>query len=306
MANIAEPCNCVPYENICCCGAFKGISVVQPACQTLLDGRVIINPAYVVDENKSYWTYKFITDCDKETRAISNFGIPICEFILQNSIKVYEKIDGCGEFKEVPFSLIKNDPNLGTAPNGYRWLKIETSDRYDKGVCVVYLIEIAGDYPYAIQPIKVKAGTNVFTFDCGCFLVPKCQGQGKLSVIKECKNKIINNQVFFEYKIKVINTGNAALNNVQYKDTINVPSNLVLGTITVNIPTLSVDDSNPNLIIISGNIGTINAGQQKEVIYSFPVIEIKSPDKYVLFNTVEVAAFLVKIKNKKKVFYKNY
>lgn len=93
---------------------------------------------------------------------------------------------------------------------------------------------------------------------------------------------------------------------MQYKDTINVPSNLVLGTITVNIPTLSVDDSNPNLIIISGNIGTINAGQQKEVIYSFPVIEIKSPDKYVLFNTVEVAAFLVKIKNKKKVFYKNY
>lgn len=186
MARIAEPCSCTPYSLLCCCGPQIGISVVQPSCQNLPDGSVVNNPAYVPLENKSYWTFKFITDCNSTTRAISNFGIPICESVTRDVITVSEKIDGCGDFQPVPFTLIKDDPNFGPAPPGFQYLKVETGGRFDKGVSVEYRIEILGDYPTSLQPIKVKAGTNILTFDCGCFLVPQCPPQGKLAMTKKC------------------------------------------------------------------------------------------------------------------------
>ncbi|WP_058486364.1 hypothetical protein [Defluviitalea phaphyphila] len=135
MADIIQECNCTPHENLNCCGSINGISVAQPKCQTIPDGRVVNNPCFDPESGKSYWSYKFLTDCDQDTSAISNILIPICSSIPIENIIVSEKIDGCGEFTEIEFELITDDPNFGLAPEGFKWLKIETNDRFDKGVC---------------------------------------------------------------------------------------------------------------------------------------------------------------------------
>jgi hypothetical protein len=153
----AEPCSCTPYSLICCCGPINGITVIQPACQTLPDGSVVNNPAYVASLNHSFWTYKFMTDCSSAARGISGIAIPICQLIIFENLIVSEKIDGCGTFRPVSYTLTKDDPSFGTAPAGFQFVKIETDNRYDKGVTVEYRLEIVGDYPNALQPISVKA-----------------------------------------------------------------------------------------------------------------------------------------------------
>lgn len=295
MADPALPCSCTPYENICCCGPQNGISVTQPQCQTLPDGRVVNNPAFVSSTDKSFWTYKFLTDCagGGQTQAISNFGIPICETILENHVIVSEKIDGCGDFVSVPFELIQNDPNFGPAPTGFQWLKVETDERYEQGVCVAYRVEITGNYPTATEPIKVKAGNNpTYTFDCDCFLVPECNPQGTLSITKACRTEIINNQATLFYNLDVFNTGNAPLDNVLFEDIIFIPSQLTFGTITTDPPppTLNVNTSLPGEIIISGNLGTINPGEQVLISYEIPILSISEPGSYNINNTANVSA----------------
>ncbi|MCR4442439.1 MAG: hypothetical protein QHH10_09440 [Peptococcaceae bacterium] len=291
MAKPAQPCQCSPYQSICCCGPLNGISVVQPSCQNLPDGSVVNNPAFVPGLNKSFWTYKFITDCGQGTRAISNFGIPICEVLMAEHVTVSEKIDGCGQFLSVPFSLTVDDPNLGPAPDGFQWLKVETQERYEKGISVEYRIELLGDYPVAVQPIKVKAGSNINTFSCSnCYEVPDCNPQGKLSVTKECGHTIIDNQAVLNYNVAVTNTGNASLDNVQFQDTVYVPVQLSLGAITVTPATLTVNTGTPGQITISGNLGTILPGETVHVLYQIPIATVTIPGKYKINNTASAAA----------------
>lgn len=291
MADPAQTCTCVPYQLICCCGPQNGISVVQPSCQNLPDGSVVNNPAYVASINKSFWTYKFMTDCaGSSTKAISNFGIPICELVIADNLIVSEKIDGCGTFTPVPFTLTKDDPNLGPAPTGFQYIKVETSGRYEKGVTVEYRLEIVGDYPIDIQPIKVKAGNNVLTFDCGCFLVPKCNPQGKLSMTKNCGHTIINNQATLNYSLTVNNIGTGTLTNVQLNDVITIPVRLGFGTITVSPSTLNVDTSASGQIKISGNLGTIGPGGQVPISYTIPITSVSEPGNYIVTNIASASA----------------
>ncbi len=291
MADVAKPCTCSPYLNICCCGAKNGISVVQPACQNLPDGSVVNNPAFVPELDKSFWTYKLITDCSQATKAISNFVIPVCDIIPAENIIVSEKIDGCGQFVPVPFTLTKTDPNFGTAPEGFQFLKIETEDRYEKGVSVEYRLEIVGDFPLAVQPIKVKAGTSILTFECDdCFLVPECNPQGELVLIKECGHTIINNQATLHYSLSVTNIGNAALDDVDFKDTIFIPTQLITGPITVTPPTLTVDTTIPGQVRISGNLGTIEPGGVVPITYEIPIASITTAGEYLINNTADVSA----------------
>ncbi len=290
MADPIQSCNCIPHENICCCGPESGISVVQPTCQTLPDGRVVNNPAFAAIPSISYWSYKFFTDCGTETQAITTIAIPVCETLTAESVAVFEKIDGCGQFVSVPFTLAKTSPGFGTAEDGYQWLLVNSDNRYGKGVCVELQIQLTGNFPTAVQAIKVNAATNVLTFDCGCFLVPRCNPQGQLTVIKRCSRTIVENQVTLNYEVNVTNNGNAALPNVQYLDTVFIPSTLGLGTITVTPVSLNVNTSVPGQITISGNLGTITPGGQINITYTIPITSIPSPELYVINNTAMASA----------------
>lgn len=290
MAEQVSPCSCTPHTNICCCGSFNGISVVQPSCQNLPDGSVVINPAFSPELTTSFWTYKFLIDCGSTTQPITNLGIPVCETIQSESIAVFEKIDGCGTFISVPFTLAQTDPSLGTAPAGYQWLLVNPEDSYTTGVCAEYRLQLKGDFPIDIQPIKVTSGINVLDFDCGCFLVPKCNPQGKLAVTKACSHTIVNNQVTLNYQVEVTNIGNASLANVQYLDTIFLAPTLGLGTVTVNPSILIADKSIAGEVKISGNLGTINPGGLVVVTYSIPITSITTARNYIANNTVTVTA----------------
>ncbi|MBL4933480.1 hypothetical protein [Clostridium paridis] len=290
MADTARPCSLIPYTVGCCCGPQNGISAIQPDCQELPNGEVVNNPAYVEDLNSSFWSYKFLTDCAGTTRAISNFVIPICQSIHSSNIIVEEKLDGTGSFTQVPFTLSTTDPNFGAAPSGFQWLKVEVSGRYDKGISVEYRLTLVGNYPEAIQPIKVKAATSVITFNCDCFLVPECNPEGKLAVNKESSVTIVNNKATLNYSVRVSNIGNAALNNVQFLDTIFIPSQLTIGTITVNPNTLVVDRSTVGQVKISGNLGTINPGAFVDVTYTIPINNFSQPGIYTINNTALATA----------------
>lgn len=297
MVNAAVPCQCVPATGpnppLCCCGPQNGISVVQPACQNLPDGTVVTNPGFVAASGKSYWTYKFLTDCaGQTTRAISGIVIPACSSIPSEGLVVSERVDGCGTFTPVPFTLTVTDPNFGTAPAGFKWVKIENDNppRYEKGVSVEYRLEIVGDFSTAIQPIKVKAGPAVMTFDCGCFLVPECQPQGNLAVNVQCTTTITDNTPTMLFSIDVSNVGNATLTNVLYQDTINIPPAFALGTITVSPPTLTVDTTTPGIVKISGNLGNLAPGDHVMVTYSIPVSNVTQPGRYIVSNAVLASA----------------
>lgn len=292
MANIAQPCDCVVYTNICCCEPINGITVVQPSCQTLPDGSIVNNPAYVPNLTRSFWSYKFITDCSSDTGAISNFVIPICELILAENIIVSEKIDGCGNFEPIEFTLTQNDPNFGIPPEGYQFLKIEVDDRYEKGVSVEYRLEIVGDFPIGREAISVKTATEIYNFFCDeeCYLVPRCNPQGRLAVTKVCNYTIENNQAVLHYTVHVDNIGNGALTDVQFRDNIFISPLLGVGTIVVTPSTLLVNTSTPGTINISGNLGTLNPGDQIAINYTIPIVSISEPGQYTINNTAIASA----------------
>lgn len=291
MATPAQPCNCVPYVNRCCCGTQNGITVVQPLCQNLPDGSVVNNPAYVASLNKSFWTYKFIEDCASTTRAISNFGIPICLEINAQNITVEEKIDGCGVYVEVDFELIENDPNFGSAPEGFQYLKINIDDRYQSGVSVEYRVSIIGDYPEDVQSIDVKTATLVYTFGCAnCYIVPGCVSAGKLVVSKTCSHTIVDNQATLYYEIHVDNVGETALDPVEFEDILFIPTQLVLGAITVDPVSLSVDTGTPGQVIVSGGLGPIEPGGRVTITYSILIASVSEPGSYLVNNTATATA----------------
>ncbi len=291
MVEPAHPCECLPYRNICSRGPKNGISVTQPACQTLPDGSVVNNPAFVgLPVDKSYWTYKFLIDADEETEPINKIAIVICETVRITDLVVSEKVDECGRFIPVPFTLTHSDPNFGIAPHGFQLLVIHNNDRYDTGVCVVYRLEINGDFSTAVEPIKVRAGFCVLTFDCGCFFIPKCQGQGQLAVSKDCEWTIIDNRLLLNYSVNVSNIGNASLNDVDFLDEIEVPLQFTLGDISVDPPTLDVDTSTPGLIKISGSLGTIEPDESRHISYEIQIPQISDPGEYVVSNTASATS----------------
>lgn len=285
MADHISSCQLTSHQNICCCGPIFGICVVQPLYQTLHDGKVVNNPAYVTNLGKSFWTYKFIIDCDKTTRAINKLGIPICSIIKPEQLIVYEKIDSCGDFTSVPFTLTPCN-----SASSFQWVNVVTMGRYDKGASVEYRLEILGDYPSSTQPIIVKTHSTVIPFDCGCFLVPSCPKQGKLQITKSCDSIIKNNKPILNYFVHINNFGKAPLTNVQYQDHVVLPVEFPLGQIIVTPHTLHVNTSTPGIVSISGNLGTINSGGSTLIKYTIPIVSISDPGTFIITNTAIASA----------------
>jgi len=291
LADIIQSCNCIPYENLLCCSSFDGISVLQPKCQTIPSGQVVNNPCYDPDSGKSYWSYKFLTDCLQDTRAIDYILIPICISTPSQSIIVSEKIDGCGQFNSIDFELVLNDINFGVAPEGFQWLKVNRNNRFDKGVCVEYRLEMNGNFPVSKQEIDIKTSNASLAFNCnGGFLVPECNPQGTLNISKTCNYTIENNEPVLNYTLAVSNIGNASLRGVQFKDVIIIPTVFSIGNITINPSGLDVNTRKPGEITISGNIGDIDPSQVRNITYRIPITSISTPGSYIVSNTAKASA----------------
>lgn len=284
-----DECSCIPYRNTCCCGPINGIFVAQPTCQRIIDGTAQLNPVYMPEIRKSFWTYKMVTDCQSSTRGVSSIVIPICNKITESNIIVYEKINGCTVFNKISFEIKTTDPFFGSPPEGYNFLKIETSERFDKGVCVAYLLEIQGDYPTSSQNIEIKAGDNKLVFDCDCFLMPTCPPEGKLITDKKCEYTIENNHLTLHYEANVSNIGAALLDNVLFTDTIFYDTSFTMGTIKV-VPELSVNTSIPGQIVISGNLGTINPSQNIPITYDIDIASFTQPGEFAFADSAIVVS----------------
>ena len=293
MANPCEPCSCIPYTDLCCCPPISGISVVQPACQTLPDGSVVNNPCFNSSTNHSTWTYKFFTDCATSTSPITSIAIPVCARIGQAQLVVEEQIDGCGTFTPVSFTLAATDPNFGTAPTGFQFLIVPVSGRFANGVSVIYRLNIVGDFPTAAQPIQVGTSAGVLNFNCSpgtCFVVPACPPVGNLVVDKICNENFSGNMVTLQFIDNVTNNGNATVNNVAYNDQIIYDATkITIGPVAVTPPTLTVNTAIPGIITVSGNLGNLAPGGSTSVIINVPIASVSAPGTYLITSNASVS-----------------
>jgi len=290
MADIATPCSCFSYENNCC-GTCRGITVAQPKCQELPDGRIVNNPAYVPDIDKSFWSYKFFVDCYGSTKPLDYICIPVCKTIHYDQIVVWKKNDGCGKYETVPFKLIPKKKECSPPSSLYQFIKIDIKDRFQKGICVEYRIEIDGDFPVSTSAVKFKTGKCILYCGCKkCFLVPGCWPEGRLTIKKECRSEILNNQTVLLYKIFVRNAGKKDLNNVLFHDTIYIPLQLTPGSITLTPSTLNINASMPGQIKIQGNLGTVMSGQSLSITCKIPITSVSEPGQYFIRNIATVSS----------------
>lgn len=88
----------------------------------------------------------------------------------------------------------------------------------------------------------------------------------------------------------VDNIGNGILTNVQFQDNIFISPLLGIGTIVVTPPTLLVNTSTPGTINISGNLGTLNPGDEIAINYTIPIVSILEPGEYTINNTAIASA----------------
>ncbi|KGX94039.1 hypothetical protein N781_00090 [Pontibacillus halophilus JSM 076056 = DSM 19796] len=293
MAKICSNCECLPYTALCECPTQQGITVIQPACQTLPDGSVTGNPCYRPSpENRSYWSYKVMTDNATATEAVDAFIIPICQAILDDSILVKEKVDGCGDFDNVPFQLAQTNPVFGTAPEGFQWLIVNNNGRYGKGISVEYRLEVIGNFPNGVQPISTLAGDSPLTFDCeGCYIVPQCPEPADLVVDIECTRTIVNNQATLLYRADITNVGGSPATDVQVTDLILYNDlNVTIGQITVTGADLQVDRATSGEIRVFGQLGTLNPGQHVVFNITAPISSIKSAGSISFNNRLEAVA----------------
>ncbi|MGU3442384.1 hypothetical protein ACLBXI_20755 [Bacillus cereus] len=280
------------YQNVCECGPNQGITITQPSCQILPDESVTGNPCFRTSpENRSYWTYKVFIDPGTNTNPITYIGIPICQAIKETILTLQEKIDGCGSFERIDFSLHSDDPILGSPPNGFQWLIININNRYQKGTSALYRIAISGNFPVAIEPISLVSNNAKITFDCaGCFQVPTCPTPANLLVTKDSIQSISSNNALIKYKISVSNTGQLPAAGVTLKDQLRFSFPIVtIGNITFSDPRLKIIQQGPGIIYIEGDLGDFAPGDHQTFDITVPVIKFSEPGLFLFTNTVTVS-----------------
>lgn len=204
---------------------------------------------------------------------------------------ISEKIDGCGEWTSVPYTLAKSDETFGDAPEGFQFAIVEINGRFTKGVSVAYRLELNGNFPVATQPISVNTNSIVTVFDCnGGFFVPECNPQGKLSINKTSKTIIENNQANIQYYLVISNIGNASLEDVTLLDNLYLPTQLTPGEITTSPEDLDIITDKTGQIKISGSLGGLKPGGEVTVKYDVPIAGISTPGTYVINNLATVTS----------------
>lgn len=285
-----EGCACpptpeTPYENWCCCPVttvesetqpplttFPCYYVIQPKCQIIpssisgLDNDIASqNPCFI--NGRSYWTYKLFLPCAVPRPGLSHLVIPICEDITEEQIRVFEKVDCCGEFRELFFDDdgtldISNDfTNHGPAPEFFNWLKIDNEGAFTAGVCVTYLLSIEGNFQIATGPIELFQANTTGIFNCNpetCFRVPGCIPVGNLSVNKTCTTVVndTNDTATVTFTVVVCNTGPSQITNIIVNDTQTVPA----GTDATNVNIISPPTPAGFTAAFNGTITVSNVG----------------------------------------------
>jgi hypothetical protein len=295
MANPCTPCSCVPYINRWSCSPFNGIWITMPQCH-LIPGQTIPvnNPCF--DGRRSYWSYKFFIDCSENPPSLRmiSFGIPICDQITADQIAVYERIDGCRSFEERSFVLkadFNEDNAFKTAPEGFQYLIVDSDRRYTNGVCVEYRIELAGNYPEAMQDIKLMTDADPsLSYNTGAFAVPGCPLPAEISITKGCSITANNGVPVLRYEVTATNTGGTRAEDVQLMDTIGFDGmNLTLGDVVVSPSQLPLRVvPMPSMIQIAGPIGDIEPESSVTIAYTVPVVNFNRCGIYQFTNIATI------------------
>ncbi|MDI6617983.1 MAG: hypothetical protein QME45_04810 [Clostridiales bacterium] len=284
----------LPYKNLCSGPSQNGISVMQPACQSLMDGSIVNNPCFNIITGISVWTYSLFSDCSSGGYAnpVESILIPVCHDISKENIIVEEKIENYGKFNIIPFMLLPDDITFGQAPSGFQYLKIENNGRYERGAHVEYRISIAGDYPALSQPITVKAGHDILKFACqNGYKVPGCPIPDKLTAEKKSSLIIKNNSAVLEYNVSIKNEGGSNLEDIKFQDILSYDgANVALAPLLLPVDLkFEITTVSKNTVMIFGKINSIIAGQSINFKYDVPIDSFMQPGAYIFTNITTVS-----------------
>lgn len=274
---MSDLCACIPTSNVIC-QQQSDIVLSMPTCQVVNGQGVRGNPYYDEEAQRSYWTYKILTLCNLFTNQVEDIYIPIYENIEMNMLTVYEIIPACNGRSELTYDF--TNPSGVTPPTGFKYVHIQTGQRYGTGACILYQLAIIGENIPSQQTLYVNTNSGLFIFGAG-FPVPGQLAAPMLSLTKEAVLTMEGSSGFIDYTIMVTNTGNQAFSQVMLQDNIDYPGNMVtIGPITVNPSTLQVDTSASGMIRVSGDLGAIAMGETVMVTYRVPLIGFSGPGTY--------------------------
>lgn len=281
-------CECPPSKNrVCKSIESLGnlISVTQPECVNLADGSLEVNPYIDTSNNRSYWAYKVVVNCNDCKYSPRFIYILINENIMYEDLQIEERIITKQEFKVIDY-IFESPPEV-TPPRGFKFVKISVQGRYTTGTCALYRFSINGIYPVAIQPIYVITIDEEFLYFRAPYDVPGLSLNPRIVVTKQADVIIDNNDASIEYEVNIMNTGNSVLTNVMYDDTIRYDGqNIRIGQITVVPDFINIDTSVGGEIRLFGDIGTLEIGESFEIRYVVPILNFSQPNIYSFVSNV--------------------
>lgn len=280
-------CNCPPAININN-KTGTGFALTQPQCQSIPDGRRAPNPFFVVEENRTFYTYEIINGCQNGIGDIMYLFISIYENIpLADITSVEQKLDSCDEFTPIPFDFENTSGEV--PPSGYRFLRILINGQLENGSCGLYRVAVAGNYQttnippselgYVIQSPQFEVGLQAGS---GLFLgVPAA---ARLNVVKTCEVAMTAGQGALLYTVTIGNPNDVPVDNIFYSDTVSYSMDLIIGDVTVEPDTIDVDTSMPGIIRLSGTIDILEPGESFEITYQIEINGALAIGEYTISN----------------------
>lgn len=287
MTYVINLCNCPPAVNVNN-KTGTGFALAQPQCQSIPDGRRAPNPFFVVEENRTYYTYELINGCNDSLGDIMYLFISIYENIpLADITSVEQRLDGCDEFTPIAFDFENTSGEV--PPTGYRFLRVLINGQLGRGACGLYRIGVAGNYQttnippfelgYVIQSPQFEVGLQAGS---GLFLgVPSAT---RLNVVKTCEVAMTEGQGALFYTVTIGNPNDIPVDNIFYSDTVSYSMDLIIGNVTVEPATIVVDTSMVGIIRLNGNIGSLEPGESFEITYQIEINGAMAIGQYTISN----------------------
>lgn len=274
-------CNCLPSNNLVCGPVITSIGVYQSDCQLLPSNEIVVNPYYDQDNNRSYFTYSFLLDCDG---PILEVYFLVCENIDSQLIIDY-RVQSCGYFVNTEYSY-QNPPNVFPPP-GLRYVRVVVNGAYDPGVAVVYRLSILGNYINDTRgsiAVMTRGGLSLYT---NPYIIPGCNDEPQVSVGQDVVVDINENKARLLYRTIISNTGDSDLTNLVMLNDISYDQNVIIGDITT-IPDNVEINILEELIELSLRIPLLPIGQSMEIYYDIP-LDFEAPGTYDFISFVLVA-----------------
>lgn len=268
------------------CQTQASIAAILPSTQLLPDNTVVDNPFFQSESNQSFWSYKLLLNCALVPRQPLNFYIPIYENISEDMVTVQERRLRCTEFNTVEFTF-GNPPGI-TPPTGFKFINIAIDGRYGEGTCVLYRLQVTGNFPETNESVYLNTNSGLLTYDPN-YLVPGIPLVSSVTITKTNNVAINGQQATITSNITVTNTGNVDLSNLLFTDLISYDgANITLGNSTVTPDDFTISQPSSGVLRFQGTIAQLAMGESFTIEENIVLAKFSTPNSYTINSVASV------------------